>query len=79
MEFLILVIVVLSMGLGISLYLVHMYKRIVKDQQIHLKDLNNFYIKVLDNVYIRENIDVAKYVTLTEEQIKASKGGDNNV
>lgn len=77
-QFLIFVIVLLSMGLGIALYLVYIHKKIVKDLSEHSKSLNNFYIKVLDNIYIRENIDVSKYVTLTEEQIKASKGGDNN-
>lgn len=77
-QFLIFVIIVLSMGLGIALYLVYMHKKIVKELSEHSQALNNFYVKVLDNIYIRENVDVSKYVTLTEEQLKASKGGENN-
>lgn len=77
-HFLIFVIVLLSMGLGIALYLVYMHKKIVKELSQHSQALNNFYIKVLDNIFIRENVDVSKYLALTEEQIKASKGGENN-
>lgn len=77
-QFLIFVIIVLSMGLGITLYLVFLYKKVIKNLSEHSQTLNNFYVKVLDNIYIRENVDVSKYVTLTEEQIKCSKGGDDD-
>jgi hypothetical protein len=76
--FLVAIIIGLSGALGMSMYLVHMYKRIVTEQEKTFKHSEVFFNTLLNTIVDNEHIDIKKYIEQTQLQISISKGGDKN-
>lgn len=77
-KFLVLVIIIISMLLGVALFFVVTYLRITKRQEAEFKALENYFKKFLDNISVREDIDVNKYLHLTNQQMSQMKGGEED-
>ena len=54
------------------------HKKRYKDIEHQYKFALFFFDKVLENISIRENVDVEKYIAMTGNQIKSSYEGDEN-
>jgi ABC-type transport system involved in cytochrome bd biosynthesis fused ATPase/permease subunit len=77
-KFLVLIIIIISMLLGVALFFVVTYMRITKRQEEEFKALENYFKKFLDNISVREDIDVNKYLRLTNQQMSQMKGGEED-
>lgn len=77
-KFLVLVIIIISMLLGVALFFVVTYLRITKRQEEEFKALENYFKQFLDNISVREDIDVNKYLRLTNQQMSQMKGGEED-
>lgn len=77
-KFLVLVIIIISMLLGVALFFVITYIKIAERADSELKAVKDYFTKFLDNISIREDIDVNKYLHLTNEQMTQKKGGEED-
>ena len=77
-KFLVLVIIIISMLLSVALFFAVTYIRIARRQESEFKALENYFKKFLDNISVREDIDVNKYLRLTNQQMSQMKGGEED-
>jgi len=78
-KFLIILCVILAAVIGALLHTLYLYRKDIKLMSKDYKNTMSFIDKVLNNIAIRENIDIKKYIDMTHQQVnETQKGGKDN-